>query len=61
MLHGHALRAAGRRMGGWPAVEVNACACVLWSHGRRGDAGSVSVSGGGERIGRASETESGRF
>ena len=54
-------------MGGWPAVEVNACACVLWSRGRRGDAGSVSVSGvggesgGGERIGRATETESGRF
>lgn len=54
-------------MGDWPAVEVNACACALWSRGRRGDAGSVSVSGaggesgGGERIGRATETEIGRF
>ena len=54
-------------MGGWPAVEVNACACVLWSRGRRGYVGSVSVSGaggesdGGERVGRATESESGRF
>jgi len=54
-------------MGGWRAVEVNACAYILWSRGRRGDAGGVSVSGaggessGGERAGRATESESGRF
>ena len=54
-------------MGGWRVVEVNACAYVLWSRGRRGDVGSVSVSGAGgesggeERIGRATESESGRF
>ena len=46
---------------------MNVCAYVLWSRGRRGDVGSVSVSGAGgesggeERIGRATESESGRF
>lgn len=51
-------------MGGLRAVEVNACAYVLRSRGRRGDAGTVSVSGesgGGERVGRATESESERF